>query len=305
VFTKDLRHIALIDFRSSEEFDQCFIRDSINFDSQNKNSWLGLVEYLKRKHSTALETEKKFELKKIRRILFVPQSHAAEEIQREFEMLIQVCETNEVDLDKAYYLKESVGVFSMKFGFLCLNKQISEQVKKEKEGNNLDKEATKKLMYSHSRFPVVLIETQLLLGTTFNMNSNQQLADMGVKSLVRFDIVHCAKGEESEEPTKLERTTWGELDYLRITINTQKFIEFDHIIEQVRELPTPRLMCCQNSMKIAANFAIAYLMNVQKVDSNKATLEVCSRIGMTDLDKMIYSQVMMYKTSDNGKFIKL
>lgn len=236
--------------------------------------------------------------------MFVPQSHAPEEVSKEFQMLVQVCESSEVDLDKVYYLKESVGVFSMKFGFLCLNKQLVEQVKSEKQGNNLDKAATKKLMYSHSRFPTVLIETQLLLGTTFNMNSNQQLADLGVKSLVRFDVIHFAKGEESEEPTKLEKTTWGELDYLRVTINTQKFIEFDHIIEQVRELPTPRLLCCQNGMKIAANFAIAYLMNVQKIDSTKATLEVCSRIGLTDLDKMIYSQVMMYRTADNGKFKK-
>ena len=302
---QDLRHLALVDFRSSDDFDSCFIRDSYSFAAQNQDSWLGLVEYLKRKHAAALESEKKFELKKIRRIAFVPQSHATEEIQKDFEMLVQVCESSEVDLDKVYYLKESVGVFSMKFGFLCLNRQVTEQVRQEKDGNNLDKTATKRLMYSHSRFPTVLIETQLLLGTTFNMNSSQQLADLGVRSIVRFDIIHCAKGEESEEPTKLERTTWGELDYLRVTVNTQKFIEFDHIIEQVRELPTPRLLCCQNSMKIAANFAIAYLMNVQKLDSNKATLEVCSRIGMTDLDKMIYSQVMMYKTSDNGKFIKL
>jgi hypothetical protein len=252
-----------------------------------------------------LETEKKFELKRIRRILYLPRSHSAEEVQKEFEMLVQVCEANEVDLDKVYYLRESLGVFSMSFGFLCLSRQVTEQVKAEKQGKNLDKEATKKLMYSHSRFPAVLIETQLLLGTTFNMNSNQQLADLGVKSIVRFDVIHCAKGEESEEPTKLERTTWGNLDYLRVTLNTQKFIEFDHIIEQVRELPTPRLLCCQNGMKIAANFAIAYLMNVQKLDSTRATLEVCSRIGMTDLDKLIYSQVMMYKTADNGKFIKL
>ena len=109
--------------------------------------------------------------------MFVPQSHAPEEVAKEFQMLVQVCESSEVELDKVYYLKESVGVFSMKFGFLCLNKQLVEQVKSEKQGNNLDKAATKKLMYSHSRFPAVLIETQLLLGTTFNMNSNQQLAD--------------------------------------------------------------------------------------------------------------------------------
>lgn len=302
-----MRHISIVDLRSEEEFNKDFIRDSYCFDIGRKNSWLGLIEYLKKSEAKAHENELKYGSKRIRRCILIPAVHSQEEYDKAFKVIVDVCESNEIDLDKVYILKDSIPTFKLQFGFLCLNQQIRQNINKPKETEMAEKEHfnedLKTMMYSFSRFPFILIETQLLLGSTFNLHNKRQIQDMGIKSVIKFDMHKIVKGEECEIPTAIEKGELEGLNGLSILVNAEKYIDFNGIIAVIRELPTPRLFCCAQSMNISANFAIAYLMEIQKIDVNRASLLVFSKIGTTDVDKTIYSQLMMHQTCNTFKKI--
>jgi hypothetical protein len=296
-----------VDLRSEDEFSSDFIRDSYCFDVSRKNSWLGLIEHLKRSESKAFEFEKKYGSKRIRRICLIPKAHSQEDYEQAFKLIVDVCESNDIDLDKVYMLTDSIPTFKLKFGFLCINNEVRKSLKNPKEIEMAEKDQfndnLKQLMYSFSRFPFILIETQLLLGTTFNMNNKGQMEDLGVKSIIKFDMYKIVKGEEVEANTTLERGQIEGKEGLTIMLNAQKYIDFNGIVEAIRELPTPRLLCCAQNMTISANFAIACFMEIQKIDVNKASLLVFSKLGTTEVEKMIYSQLMMHQTSSNFKKI--
>lgn len=272
-----------------------------------KNSWLGLVEYLKNSAKKGAENETKYGSKPIRRILIVPAKHTAEEYQSAFKQMVDICESNNIELDKVYILTETIPTFQLKFGFLCINEEIKKSLKKESGSIMGEKEdfseEVRTLMYSYSRFPFILLETQLLLGSTFSMGNKKQMKDLGVKSIVKFDMFKVVKDEHCSEDTTMERGPIEGLEGLSIKVNAQNYIDFNGIVSAIRDLPSPRLLCCAQNMSISANFAIAYLMEVLTQNSNKASLLVFSKIGTTVVDKLIYAQLMMHQTSTTFKKI--
>lgn len=299
--------MSIVDFRTDEEFKQAFIRDSYNLFDQSKNCYLGLVEFLKKSENKANEFEKKYGSKRIRRALLITATHSQEEYEKSFKLIVDVCEKNDIELDKVYILSDSIPTFKLNFGFLVINNEVRLSLKNPHDIEMAEKDqfndSLKTLMYSYSRFPFVLLETQLLLGTTFNIHNKRQMEDLKVKSIVKFDMHKIVKGEECEAATTIETGPIEGLDSLSIMLNAEKYIDFNGIVAAIRELPTPRLLCCAQNMMVSANFAIAYLMELQKVDVNKASLMVFSKIGTTQVDKMIYSQLMMHQTNSSFKKI--
>ena len=83
---QDLRHVAIIDFRPFEDYSQGFIRDSYNFSISQKDSWLGVIEYLQNIAKKAEEEEKKYETKRIRRIVAIPPAFNEEAIKRHLRL---------------------------------------------------------------------------------------------------------------------------------------------------------------------------------------------------------------------------
>ena len=306
---QDLRHVALLDDRPDEEMDENLIRDSIPFRPKSSAGYSTIVAYLKSCEKKAQEFEKKYKPVKVRRIVVVPRKNTEEHYKVLFDEVLDICKANEIDITKIYILTETIPVLAIKYSHFILDKAAQESVIKYKsQGNNaemLKDEHFKKVMYSHSRFPFILHETQLLLGTGFNSNNQRQMKDLGVKSVIHFDCLKVEKGVELPQDTQLDFFDEGDLKTLRVTLNPQKFIQFDVIFEEIRKLPSPRLICDSSDMTVASNFAIAYMMNVNNCDVNKASLFVFSKMGVAEADRLIYSQLMMYSTTDNGKFKKI
>jgi rhodanese-related sulfurtransferase len=306
---QDLRHVALIDLRPYAEFSEGYIRDSYNFNVTVKDSLIGVIEYLNKCSKKAEENELKYESKKIRRVIVIPPARNEEAYKTSFEAVLALAASYEIDLDKVYIMTDSIADFRMEFDFLCLNAEDKKQVQAANDMPNkseaLKQPAMKKLLFAHSRFPVMLLETQLFVGTGFNMNSDKQMRELKIKSAIHFDTYPVVKGEDCPEETTFQRKTMPELEVLSIKVNVQKYIDFDSIVEQIRELPSPRLLCCSQNMKISSTFAIAYLMVVQKMDVNKASLIVFSKIGSTEADKLIFAQLMLYQPDDKKRFIKI
>lgn len=314
---QDLRHVAVIDLRAPEEFDEMYLRDSYNFRTNQKNSWLGLVEHLKKSESRAVENEKKYSTKKIRRVCLIPQQQSQSTPEHDFDMIKDVFKSNELDVDKVYVLKDTFTVLSSKFPFLMMNKEHKEAVLKLSSATKEEltqmvqptnnDQGIKRLLYALSRFPFCLVEGKMFLGQMYNMNNKMQLNDLGIKTLVHLEVHQFEKGSESVEESSVETIpNWDAgRTLIKIKLNSMKFIEFDSIIETIMESEGPVLICDSNSMRVATSLAIVYLMNLNKVDSTTASLQVFSKVGSTDADKLVYSQVMMYKVGDNGKFKKL
>ena len=55
------------------------------------------------------------------------------------------------------------------------------------------------------------------------------------------------------------------------------------------------LLYCKDGEGISAAFAISYLMYKVGLDVNMATLKVCQAISRTDINKWIYTQILLYK----------
>lgn len=313
---QDLRHFAVLDLRTPEEFDEMFLRDSFNFRTNQKNSWFGVVEHLKKSESRAMENEKKYSTKKIRRVCVIPQQESQSTPEQDFEMVKDIFKSNDIDVDKVYVLADKLTVLAQKFPFLMMNKEHKDAVLKlngaSKEEltqmvqpTNAD-QGIKRLLYSLSRFPFCIVEDRMFLGQMYNMNNKLQLQDLKIKTLVHIEVHEFEKGSESPEESKVEVIPdWDHgRTLIKIKLNSQKFIEFDSINQTLMEAEGPILICDSLSMRVASCLAIVYLMNLNKVDCNKASLQIFSKVGSTDADKLIYSQVMMYKVGDNGKFKK-
>ena len=55
------------------------------------------------------------------------------------------------------------------------------------------------------------------------------------------------------------------------------------------------LLYCKDGESIAPAFAISYLMFKAKLDIQMATLKVCQAISRVELNKMVYTQLLVYK----------
>jgi hypothetical protein len=303
---QDCRHVALIDMREEERFEQGFVRDSYNLITDKKNSWLGTVEMLKNRSKKATDNEIKFGSKPIRRIVMIPKTRSEAVYEESFAAALDLCRHNEVQVDKVYMLVDSFEEFKEQFGYLCLSREIVEAAKAAGDARitcmaEVDPNR-RKTIYCYSRFPTILVETQLLVGTVFNLNSRVQLDDLRVKSMVKFEAMKIVKGEDNHENTTWTVAARDERPFLDIKLNAEKYIDFDGIFAAIDQLPPPRLLCCSD-YKVSAIFAVAYLMNKNKIDFNKASLLVFSKIGTTDVDKTVYSQVMSYQPGNKFKII--
>lgn len=305
-FLQDCRHIALIDMREEELFEQGFVRDSYNLLTDKKNSWLGTVEMLKNRSKKATDDEIKFGSKPIRRIVIIPRSRSEAVYAESFNVALDICRHNDVQVDKVYILADSFEEFQAQFGYLCLSREILQAAKEAGDGRITNMAevapARKRTIYCYSRFPTILVETQLLLGTVFNLNSSVQLNDLVVKSLVRFEAMKVVKGEDNHEYTTWIVGARDDRPLLDIKLNVEKYIDFDGIFAAIDELPPPRLLCCSD-YRVSAVFAVGYLMSKNKINFNKASLLVFSKIGTTDVDKTVYSQVMSYQPGNKFKVI--
>lgn len=74
-------------------------------------------------------------------------------------------------------------------------------------------------------------------------------------------------------------------------------IDFDYINKQIEEQVTKgkTLLYCKDGETISPAFAIAYLMWKAKFDVQMATLKVCQAISRVELNKMVYTQLLIYK----------
>ena len=55
------------------------------------------------------------------------------------------------------------------------------------------------------------------------------------------------------------------------------------------------LLYCKDGETISPAFAISYLMYKAKLNVTMATLKVCQAISRVEVDKMIYTQLLVYK----------
>jgi protein-tyrosine phosphatase len=87
--------------------------------------------------------------------------------------------------------------------------------------------------------------------------------------------------------------------YLHMPINraVTVVLDFDQINKQVEELAAkgPVLLYCKDGESVSPAFAVAYLMFKAKLSVQLATLKVCQAISRVELDKMVYSQLLLYK----------
>ena len=74
-------------------------------------------------------------------------------------------------------------------------------------------------------------------------------------------------------------------------------LDFDLINKKIDELIEKGkvLIYCKDGESVAPAFAISYLMFKAKLDVQMATLKVCQAISRVELNKMVYTQLLVYK----------
>lgn len=194
--------------------------------------------------------------------------------------------------------------------------------------SNID-EKTKKVLYSYSKFPIILTDGYLLLGSNFNANNSMQLKDLCVKLILSVSTYPREKDATGkimktsviEEETKLERVSEKRFN---LKLNPQKVIDFDGIWEELLGISAdknpdqvteksnggademshkvPVLVCCQDG-DLSACLAATFLMRFEKMDINKSTLVVMAKSGGGQLNSELYSHCMYYKPGN--KIIKV
>lgn len=87
--------------------------------------------------------------------------------------------------------------------------------------------------------------------------------------------------------------------YLSVPFNkdVQVAIDFDNIFKQIslKANEAKTLLYCRDGETISAALTIGYLMYTANLDVTMATLKVCQAIGRSDINKWIYTQLLVYK----------
>lgn len=307
---QDLRHCVLVDLRPATEFSESALRESMNYIGEEASARTTLLELFKKLDLKAIENEKVYNTKRIRRVVVIPEDSSQEKIDSAFETLLEFSKANSVDVDKIYVLKQPFEEFKTKFPFLCHPRALLQSVSGQQKtsGNSAQtaqqaEEDVKLYLYSISRFPTIIVDEEILLGSVYNFRNKRQLQHLDIQSVVVVSQFDVKKPEEAEQDTTFEVSEEDGRKVMTLKFNPLSFIEFDTILPAIKELPGPRLLCCQENFKLSGPLAIAYQMLFTGQDVNKTSLQVFSKLGSTDADKLIYSQVMLYNTS--GKFIKI
>lgn len=182
---QDFRHLLVADFR--EDFDELFVRDSYKMHPLPAQGQV--IAILDKVDKINAEKEAKYKTKKIRRICLVagtkmelndPKIKFWEEFLKtdkhysEYKLMVLDCPF--ID-------------FANKYPFLCHSKELS----KANEGKYAEdirsrlvgmKENDKIVLYSFAKFPTEIIESTLFIGNIYNSNSEMQLKDLKIKSLI-------------------------------------------------------------------------------------------------------------------------
>ena len=302
---QDMRHVCLLDTRTADSYTRLHIRDAVRFEHPPQNPQTGspaglavdsgesevgkIVDYMNRCDKKFSDDEAKYNLKKIRRLVVVPRDNSPETCEAIHQTLRGVAASHGVSIDKVYVMVEDFEKVESTYPFVCIK-------------DNIYSEET---MYAFSRFPIILIQDELMVGNVYSMNNKRQMNDMGVKSVVKFGVY--ATDEQGESFIRSSGELYdGRVKVHECKINFDKFIEFDSIHEYLAGLERPLLLCDSFDMKIAGVFSISYFMNINKsTNCQQPTLVVSQKIGTTDYHKLIYSQLMTYSVHDNNKFIKI
>lgn len=126
---------------------------------------------------------------------------------------------------------------------------------------------------------------------------------MKIKGLIDF-IHYEPPNEETTVVNTLETVPDFKKDeekysYLHLPFHkdVQVQINFDLINAEIdKRLNNGRvLLYCKDGETISAAFAISYLMYKAKLDVSMATLKVCQAISRSDINKWIYTQLLLYK----------
>ena len=74
-------------------------------------------------------------------------------------------------------------------------------------------------------------------------------------------------------------------------------IDFDYINKQIDEKVSTgkTLLYCKDGESISPAFAISYLMYKSNLNVQMATLKVCQAISRVELNKMVYTQLLIHK----------
>ena len=203
-------------------------------------------------------------------------------------MVLEILEKFETKEDKHYGLNAGFDSFFQTYPFMCL---VKTEFDKLKEEGKSEKEREKLLLYPYSKFPAEIIVNKLFLGDIYASNSQKHLEDLKIKTLVDFISY---KEEEIVPAFKEEK-----YQYLHFPIDKDVPVNLDfdiicaEIDSKIQEGRT--LFYCRDGESISSAFAIAYLMYKVGLDINMATLKVCQAISRTDVNKWMYTQLLVYK----------
>eukprot|EP01017_Pseudomicrothorax_dubius_P010675 TRINITY_DN13842_c0_g1_i2.p1 TRINITY_DN13842_c0_g1~~TRINITY_DN13842_c0_g1_i2.p1 ORF type:complete len:189 (+),score=51.37 TRINITY_DN13842_c0_g1_i2:60-569(+) len=151
-------------------------------------------------------------------------------------------------------------------------------------------------LYSFCKFPIEVLENELFVGDVFHANNRRQLKDLKIINI--FDVSGNCKVE------------FPEVNYHGVEIDQERdsLNEIDTLCAQIKaEVDAgnkPVLLYCKDGMK-AVGIAIAYLMFSRKMDVNRASLIIFSRVSNVEINKKLYTQILIYTPGCAAQFKKL
>lgn len=285
---QDQLHLIILDFRKKGNFTQRFIRKSYNFDpiTDDTTETLKLVNFIIKTDENAKINEEKYKLPKIRRIVFI-----LEKEQTETQKIKEYLEnTNLFDaFDQKLIFENQFLKFVEKYPFLTL--EIPENYQKhpfEAIQKYLITEKSKELLYANASFPIEIIENSIFLGNNFHSTNKKLLQDLKIG--VCIEIKKVNKGNALLAPIE------NEPNFYKMELDIDAIIDFDGILEQIsQEIGEKTLLFTGENFEMPSGIVIAYLMKKTKQNLNFASLRVFSSIGQTQVDRLLYNQLINYE----------
>ena len=284
-FTQDDRHLVVIDTRSFDVYMSGFLRKSYWLDTTADDKLAQvqtLFEFIKEKQNMSAEFEKIYKAPKTRRLVVIVDStySSLDKVQKYLtDMMIKPF------FNKFYVLVDQMAEFATKYKMLILSSSGNKEDHKNdfsKLQANLLENKKNEVLYANSSFPIELEENTFFLGNNFHRNSKRLMEDMGIKYSIEFRY-------DDDNHNKIDQADGN----MVISINRNKLIDFDGIFEKVKEcIREESVIFCSNDMKIVSAFAVAYFVWNKKINVNVASIKVFGVLGRTDVDKLIYNQVI-------------
>ena len=286
-FTQDGMHLVLIDCRSRSQFISGFVRKSYNFNlsSEDLSDVHNVYNYIDRVEENAQTDEEKYKTKKVRRIVLITENEEGIDTGAK-EFLDRTSLSDR--FDKKFMINTKFEEFKKKYPFLMISVPADESEKSFEEMQKYiidNKEMD--LLYANSSFPLEVIENKIFLGKDFHNNSKKLKDDLGIKFSVTINL-----SEENHNQIVREENN---SNFLKININKDKIIDFDQLIDEINVIANEEKILFHGSdYDLCSAFIIAWIMRTLGLGINVASMKVFLVIGNTEVDRLIYNQLIHY-----------